>query len=304
LASSGERLQKSVQDVVDLEERLAALFDVGRTAWPGLPVSAEEFAGYLGERIPEVPSLARALDELHAADLYLACACAAAIPQALTTFEEAYFGELERAIRRVDGAVPLRKDIAQNLRQRLFVPEPGRAPRIAEYAGRGSLRSWFRVTALRTVLNQVTRGSRDVPAPDDELGELLWPLEDPELAHLKHFYRAELRLALDEAVRALSARDRALLLYEITEQLSIDRIAALYGVHRSTAHRWVTQARAALRSAVRGALRRRLSCDRADLDSIMRLIHSQLEVSLERRLTDQEIEAWPGARPPRLNPAG
>ena len=66
--------------------------------------------------------------------------------------------------------------------------------------------------------------------------------------------------------------------------LSIDQLAAFYRVHRATTARWIEAARQAVLDGTRKELIRRLQLSRSELDSVMRLIGSQLDVSLSRVL--------------------
>ncbi len=65
---------------------------------------------------------------------------------------------------------------------------------------------------------------------------------------------------------------------------SVDRIGALYGVHRVTASRWVAAAREQLGAAIRSELASRLAISVDEVDSIVRLVQSRVDLSLERLL--------------------
>ncbi|MBN1606671.1 MAG: transcriptional regulator, partial [Polyangiaceae bacterium] len=66
--------------------------------------------------------------------------------------------------------------------------------------------------------------------------------------------------------------------------LTIDEIAAAFGIHRATAARRVARARSALLAATRRELGERLRMSTAALKSVMRLIQSQLHASVRRLL--------------------
>ncbi len=60
------------------------------------------------------------------------------------------------------------------MRQRLFVgggtAGPPTSPgKIAEYGGRGDLRRWVRSVAVRTCLNELRKGKREILVDDDHL---------------------------------------------------------------------------------------------------------------------------------------
>ena len=67
---------------------------------------------------------------------------------------------------------------------------------------------------------------------------------------------------------------------------SIDQIGSLYGVHRATAARWLTNAREELGARIRAGLAERLEIGESQVDSIVALVTSRIELSLERLLGD------------------
>jgi RNA polymerase sigma-70 factor (ECF subfamily) len=67
---------------------------------------------------------------------------------------------------------------------------------------------------------------------------------------------------------------------------SIDRIAAVHSVHRATAARWLERIRERLASGTRRLLQERLRVSRDELASLVRLIDSQLDLSLSTLLSD------------------
>ncbi|MEM9461696.1 MAG: transcriptional regulator, partial [Myxococcota bacterium] len=60
----------------------------------------------------------------------------------------------------------------------------------------------------------------------------------------------------------------------------IDRIGAIYGVHRATAARWIARARAQLLEGTRAEFAARTSVSAEHCDSLFALMRSQLDVSL------------------------
>src|SRR5688572_31992928 len=77
--------------------------------------------------------------------------------------------EATQAARRVDRNAAFVDEVRQALRIRLLVGEAGRV-RIDDYMGRGPLRAWLGVAALRIALN-LKRAAR--PPSADLLGELV-----------------------------------------------------------------------------------------------------------------------------------
>jgi len=166
---------------------------------------------------------------------------------------------------------------------RLLVGAEGQPPRIAEYAGRGPLRAWVGVAALRLALN-LRRAAAPAAAREEVLTELIGREQDPELRRLKTMYRAEFREALEEALAALSDRDRALLRLGYVDGLKLAQIARLYGVHESTASRWLAAAASNAGKETQQRLVARLSLSSSAVDSIGRMVLSNLDLSIARIL--------------------
>jgi RNA polymerase sigma-70 factor (ECF subfamily) len=66
--------------------------------------------------------------------------------------------------------------------------------------------------------------------------------------------------------------------------LTIDDIGAIYRVHRATAARWLVGIRDKLVEQTRGRLAAKLGVDTEEAASIVRLVQSQLDVSVIRHL--------------------
>jgi RNA polymerase sigma-70 factor (ECF subfamily) len=172
-------------------------------------------------------------------------------------------------------------DAVQAVRVRFLVGEDGRAPRIAEYDGRGSLASWIHVAAARIAISAHRKHHRET---GDEV-ELVAADRSPELDLLRQQFGAEFKAAFRSSFEALAPRERTLLRYQVIDRLGIDRIAAIYGIHRATAARWVAHAREVLVDGVRGALQARFQLESEELDSLVRMLQSSLELSLRLLLT-------------------
>jgi RNA polymerase sigma-70 factor (ECF subfamily) len=68
------------------------------------------------------------------------------------------------------------------------------------------------------------------------------------------------------------------------EGLELAQIGRLYRVHESTASRWVAAALEAVGRATRERLAARLAIGSATADSVARMVHSQLDLSIARLL--------------------
>jgi RNA polymerase sigma-70 factor, ECF subfamily len=116
------------------------------------------------------------------------------------------------------------------------------------------------------------------PLDTEAVLELAVELSDPDLA--KRQIRHELRLALREAVAALSERERTVLRLNFLEGLTIDDIGQLYRVHRATVARWIAAARESVRHRTQAALRRDLNLLTAEVDSLLKLADDCIDLSL------------------------
>src|ERR1043166_7686625 len=101
----------------DAPESFAAALDEAyrraREAWPELSVEGELFARHLAQHCPKEEPLEPWLATLHAADLYLALACAAGDPKALAAFEAGYVAQVPAYLARVAGSQAFVGEVAQ-----------------------------------------------------------------------------------------------------------------------------------------------------------------------------------------------
>lgn len=211
----------------------------------------------------------------------LAQSCARGNAAAIAEVEKRVEADLVVAARRVASRGLDVDDLRQELHERMFVAREGR-PRIAEYTGRGSLRAWLRVSIARLVVDHARKLSGHEPTHDGVTTELMERADDPESRYLKTHYRRELARAFEAAFRSLSAEQRNLLRHRYVERLGIDVLARMRGVHRATAARRIRDAEEALHRETRARLEAELRVSPVELTSIMRLIQSQMHVSVAR----------------------
>lgn len=261
------------------------IVDEGRGAFPELALDAARLVPLIRRRLDGEAPRTLAADEV-----YLACACALRDDRAIATFERRYFGAIAPALARMSLGTDEIHDIEQTLRVRLFVAEGDELPRVVGYAGTGQLGALVRVAAVRAALNLLRDRGR-LARDDDGFEELPVTADDPALAQLKAQHRAAFKGAFEEAIAALEPRDRSLLQLAIVQNVSIDRVGAIYGVHRATAARWIAQARANLAKGVHRILGATLRLPTTELDDLLPLVESQLELSLERLLRSRTTDA-------------
>jgi len=282
-------LRPPLASITDLDRRLWTIVAEGRAAWPELAIAATAVVEFIA-RQATLDLAEAALDGLRPADLYLACACATSAPGAVAAFEREYMREVDIALARMRVGPPRLQDVKQLVRQRLFVGggtagQPTSPGKIAEYGGRGDLRRWVRSVAVRTCLNELRKGKREVLVDDDQLiAQHAIAADDPEIEYMKRTYSAEFKTAFGDALRQLGAREQTLLRYHHVDGLNIDEIGAIYRVHRVTAFRWLEKAKELLVRSTLDTLRARLKLPASELDSVLRMIRSQIHLSLVRHL--------------------
>src|SRR6185312_1867471 len=103
---------------------------------------------------------------------------------------------------------------------------------------------------------------------------------DPELALVRSRHAGDFERALQDAFGSLDERERNLLRLHFLDGLGIDGLAPVFGVHRATVARWLAAARERLQDTVLALLRERLAVGERELESLARLVRSDLEISL------------------------
>jgi RNA polymerase sigma-70 factor (ECF subfamily) len=271
-----------------LVERMRAAIDDGlreaQRRWQ-VQVEADAVLRWIVDRDEASPETAMH----HIAEVALCVACAAGSDQAIAAFAREYFDEVRPALARRGPHIRV-DDATQRLHERLFVSE---RPKIRHYSGHGKLRAWVRVVAMRLVTDlarESTSGVRTQTLDDDV------PIGTPtdfELDYLKSRYAAEFRASFHVAVTRLQVRQRNLLRQHLLHGATYDDIAALYRVSRATCARWLAQARADLIAALREDFQRRLGLDADEIDDLMAIARSRIDLSLRAELRSGAAAAEP-----------
>lgn len=259
-------------------------WDAARTRWPGVEVAEEAFLAYVEARVPQEDRTPESMTAVHGEELYLACGCAKGQPAAIAAFEQTYFSKVDAALARIRGLGDQAEDVKQALRQDLFSSQPDAPPKIEAYSGRGSLLGWVRIAVVRSAHKLVHRERKEAPMAEHLLAEAAEESRDEELEYFKRLYRREFKEAFEAAVTGLQRRERNLLRHHIVDQLSIDQISAVYHVHRSTAARQIERARQSLREQTREHLLAKLDVAPEELESIVRMVETQIDLSVYRVL--------------------
>lgn len=274
------------EDADALEAALRAAIEGARTALPELALDEAAFIRHLAACTKGSADPVPAVRDLHAPDLALSWACARGDAWALAELDRRLVAVVGPAVARLHASQAFVQEVQQLLRQRLLLPGPSGQARIFDYAGRGPLSRWLRAAALRVGLNLL-----EAQKPDDRGAEGTSALShmpavgpDPELALVKQRYGPEFKAALESALQGLSARERNFLRLYFVQGLTVDQIGQMQGTHKSTVSRWLARSREALLDEVRRQLRERLQLSASELDSLMGLLRSELDLSLLRVL--------------------
>lgn len=272
----------------DLEARLVALVSRARGAWPEVALPVAGFLRHVARHLPADRELGAALGSLRVEDLYLAWGCAGGDPAALRAFEQQHLSRVPGYLRGMGRDPQWVDEVAQVLRTLLLLPGPDRPPRITEYGGRGALRGFVQVSAVRTARSMLRRREeRPGGAGEEELEQALAGPEDPELRVLRQRYGTSFRQAFLDALGTLSAEQRGLLRLHFAEGLSLQVIGAMYGVNKSTVSRWLASARAVVFDETLRLLGARLQVESEELRSLTRLLQSQLDISITGALRER-----------------
>ncbi len=257
----------------DLSVQLQTVLSVAKARHQlSLPVSV--FLSFLARRV----SPTNVLESLHIEDLFLACACTAHIPRAAETLVQTHRAALEKRLLPEFESAAVLDDTLQIVLTNVLMGTDSHGPSLLDYSGRGSLRNWLTVAALRVAIdlsrNAITHKS---VLGLEEILDIQIDNSDPDLAHLQG--RVEIKNALREAINSLPPKVKTVLRLNTLEGLNIEEIGQMYGVHRSTVARWIAQGRTQLLADVRERLMTHLRLSATELDSLLRLADDRLELS-------------------------
>jgi RNA polymerase sigma-70 factor (ECF subfamily) len=256
----------------ELASRIEMELEAARVRWPDGPDPDASLASMMAPNLASLP----AID-----DLYLAWWCRSGAPAAITAFEARFEEDVRVAAARFRD-VPA-DELRQILRVKLFVGGQESRPRIGDYAGKGSLQGWVRVTALRCFVDAVrASGGRQREQPLDEAG--LFGPADPQGDVIHSELAAAVKKAFAEGVSRLAPRQRVFLRHAYVDRHTLDQIATHYAVHRATVARVLAAAREQLIAETRAAVAAALDLDPERLTTVIRALDSNFDLSLTRVL--------------------
>ena len=268
---------------------LSTALEAGRAEWPRFDVHADELSAVLTARLgtdasaASMPELRVELADLDARELYLAAACAKGHAVALAALRQRYFAPVVPTLARMGLGTAQIDDVWQQLCERLVVKGADGAPaKITRYAGAGELGGLVRVAATRLAMSWIEHEQRY--GSDEVLAGFAAGAAGPELQVMKQQHREDLKEELAGAVASLSVHERTVLRLHLVQHVGIEGLATAYGVHRSTAVRWISGAKQALVARVRDRLATRWRISDVSLGALGSLVDSQVDLSLGRLL--------------------
>ena len=261
--------------------RVAKVVAVARAEHREFSTSDEELARH----VIRLAGSAAHLEELHAADLFLALGCIHNDPVAREEFERLLAESVKLALKRFRLDAPRVDEVFQRVRVRLLDANDS-VPRLARYSGRGPLRAWIRTVAVRTASDFVRTASDSATDPDrvqeyaDDMDLRDAAAGDSVRTALLHKLAPRLQEAVAAAMNGLTPRDRRLLGSFFRDRLSAKEIAAQYSVNSATVSRWLDAAREALAALVREEFLRRVNIAESEFDSVAHELRSYVDVSI------------------------
>lgn len=259
-----------------LDTSVTETIAAARARWPGIDVDEAAIAASFASDATALPPFA--------VELVLARACLQGNEIAIRVFHREMFERVDRVLARLGVIGADADDIKQDVRAKLLLVGDRGDAKLALYQGTGPLAHWVASVAGREALSAMRKRRPLQELGDDDL--LADAADDPRLLTLKTHHSADFKQAFQAAVAELEPRDRAILRALIVDERTVGEIANVYGIHRVTASRWVTEIRQALLQGTRKRLRQSLQLDEPSLESAIRLLDSNLDLSLYRLLAD------------------
>jgi RNA polymerase sigma-70 factor (ECF subfamily) len=245
-------------------------------------------------RTPGTREVEQYLSSLNAAELALACACAAGIGAAWDHFMAKFRPELYRAAgaiaARSGGGDAAARDLADSLYAELYGlrdPEGQRKSLLDYYHGRSKLSTWLHAILAQRHVDEIRRSrkteSLDEPAEEGELvNEPAAPSSAPDPE--REGYLAMLQAALTATLGALPPRDRLRMAYYYAQDLTLAQIGRLMREHESTVSRQLERTRKDIRKAVESALRQEKKLSEAQLKLCFEYAQEEWPFDLTLRL--------------------
>jgi RNA polymerase sigma-70 factor (ECF subfamily) len=258
------------------DDGIAVALSTARQAWPHLELARPDFLAYLAAREIALSERPKEIIE----DLYLASACHLNIAGALRAFRERYFQIVKLSVKSFDDSDNFAEEVYQRLSETLFVGQGGGTGKISRYSGDGALAGFVSTTARRIALRLSASAARF--QGEEALMQQFSEIREQETTILKMQHREIFNRALSIALRQLPRRERLILRMNLIERVSTTRIAAMYKVSQPTVSRWIQRTAQTIFATVKDLVCDELAIDTRELDSLLLLVRSQIEITISQ----------------------
>jgi len=274
-------LQGSAELLPSLDARARQHLEAARQVHADVRLDDGIFLEHLERHAASSQDPARFLATVHGADLFLACACAAGDPAAIARVTRSYSSTLRRDLRRRGYDLELVAEVEQLLYLRLLVAVPDKQPQIASYTGQIPLGAWLRVIATHLGIDVIRREGKHAAVELQEDMALAQAVEtEPVVARVLDVAGA----VFEAAFLKLDRQQKRILRLHFLDGMSLEHIGARYDAHRATVARWIASARVQLMNEIRRGMAERLHLPAADVDSLLFVVRSRLDLSIARYL--------------------
>ncbi len=271
--------------MVDAQTLLSVLdqrAEVAELAWPAFRLDRAMFRARVLAALDLGGGVLADPQEIHVADLYLACACAAGIPGALTEFSTRYLEQLHVRLKRFGDSIRP-EDARREIEDILLFGRKDAPPRIGQYQGRGPLQG-FVATAIRNVAISMIRAQNRERWDDfDALASQLAGTAAGSATLVTARYQRAVEEALHAALLTLDLRQRTIVRLHMGQGVTLSQIARMLKVHQTTVSRSLDAALKGIYRELRENLRH-LGLNSSEMRSIVEDVRSRIDLSLSRTL--------------------
>src|SRR2546427_7991273 len=288
LESRMAELQAKTQEYgLEREQFVAILNEIGAKYLPPQPSEREREEFFASLRLEE---------------LALARACAAGHERAWEIFMVRYREKLYDIAAYIAKESSAARELADSIYADLYgtgTREGKRISKLASYTGRGSLEGWLRTVLAQEYVNRYRKQRRLVSLDEESEAGVQFAAAEPDLAPR---YDPRVEAATDQALAALSAEDRFVLVSYYLDHRTLAEIARTLRVHESTISRRLDKLTKTLRKQILATLRRKGMSRRQGEEALqmdVRDLHVDIRTCLAQEtsakpFSDKKAEAQAG----------
>jgi RNA polymerase sigma-70 factor (ECF subfamily) len=279
------RLRDEFLAIPNVDEQLAALLEDASRDARELAVSEKAWAAHFERHFHE-GDVALLLEHLRPRDLLIALGAIQGNPAARVRLETMLRGVVARATQGINLIDTTHDDLVHDVLTKLLFgnvseTSPASEPRLLFYSGRGSLEAWLGVTLTREAMNALRKPTVPTsPMSEFDIDGMVRDKEDPAFHALRARAAPAVQAAIHQAISSCDEADRALLAMHLVDGLTIDAIAASFGLNKSSVSRRIARIRTQIFQTARDSIMSTLSLDDAEFQSLLGDVMSSLDVTL------------------------